>query len=164
MSLTSPLRGLALFPGETTVSGPAQHDANFDVLSAKCDRPSVRLKNFNSHCDSWKSLVRLRENKIFRFRASLNTTRNELTRFNGQTKLLEKEKEKFAFEREACNAKVNRLQAQSNCYRGACTHVTKHLVGESSRQKQNLAATDRFTKSETKRLLQGVMISAQHCL
>lgn len=75
-----------------------------------------------------------------------------------------KKRETVAYEWDACNAKVNRLQALLNPYPGACTNATKRPANESLRLEANIAATERLDEGETRRFLRVVLIPVRVCV
>lgn len=91
----------ALLNGETFVNGSAELLASFNELSAKWDRLSAQFWNVNSQSDTCRSLACECRNEIVDPLALRDTSsKDELTLWNAQIKLIEKEKETIAF---VCN-------------------------------------------------------------
>lgn len=89
---------------------PLRSHAEVSELQLKYDCFVVQLSSVNLEGDTWRSLVRGCGTEITSLRASLATFKDVFKLLEGTIRLTQKDKESIAFERDACNTKVGRLQ------------------------------------------------------
>lgn len=126
-------RGSAPVAGDVSFNDALGRTAEVGELQMECDRLVAQLCSVTLEGDSCRSLARDWDDDTMNPQASLDTSKYEHERLEGQNTVSQKEKEAVAFERETCNTKAGRVQVLFRRCRDACNHIAKSLNDEGVR-------------------------------
>lgn len=132
-------------------------------LRMKDSRQAVQLNKVTSECGTWRSLTRECGDDNFNLRASIDTSGNGF-KLLGQTAVIEKKEKAAAFDQDACNAKVRRLQTFLSRYCNACSHVSTLHCDEEVLWEAGRAASENEAEDEVSHFLLHLVLSMKKCV
>lgn len=115
-------------------------------------------------CHTWPSLLRERGDDAIKVRASRNTSTDDYKLHESQIAVGRKEKEAVAFEQDAYNAKLGRLQVLLSCYRNGCNHDAKRFSDEMVRSEASCTAAENIAENEVSHILRGLVLLRNLCV